>query len=503
MKTSKILFLTITVAAMASGCSKSFLETEPTEQLSSLQFAAASKQDPSLNVSTLRGLYTAMFTDGIGGTTGDDDFGQKGIDIYTDMLCSDMVLGGLNYGWYSNLTQYTATVNFTANENYIPWRYYYRVIYGANGIIDNLKEKDPNLEDAVNKSIMGQAKAMRAYSYFYLAQLFTPEYGDGSSKVLPIYTTATGEGNHPKSTTKDVYDLIIADLTESIELLADAEPRTSKEQVDVNVAKGLLAYTLGARGTPADWAEVESLTQDIIDEYPPTSAAATVLGPGQTTATNLEAGFNNVNTPSWVWGVDVTKPMGVGLRSFWGQVDYFSYSYASAGDYKNIDNGLWTAIRADDIRKRQFRTTNPQMPWYKFFDPARVAQGQAQPFTTDLVYMRADEFYLLNAEAKARTGQDGAAVTALEDYLGGLRIADVSYLSGLSGQALLNEIYFQTRVEFWGEGKSYLAMKRNKATTTRGPNHLSLAGQSFAYNDPRLTFSIPQAEVLNNPNLNK
>jgi hypothetical protein len=49
------------------------------------------------------------------------------------------------------------------------------------------------------------------------------------------------------------------------------------------------------------------------------------------------------------------------------------------------------------------------------------------------------------------------------------------------------EIYLQTRIEFWGEGKSYLAMKRNKATTTRGSNHLFFAGDSFQYNDAKLT----------------
>ena len=83
------------------------------------------------------------------------------------------------------------------------------------------------------------------------------------------------------------------------------------------------------------------------------------------------------------------------------------------------------------------------------------------------------------------------------------RITDVTYLNALTGQALLNEIYFQTRVELWGEGKSYLAMKRNKATIKRGSNHLFEAGNSFNYNDDKLTFVIPQAEVLNNPNLNK
>lgn len=141
------------------------------------------------------------------------------------------------------------------------------------------------------------------------------------------------------------------------------------------------------------------------------------------------------------------------------------------------------------------------MPINKFFAPDRKIGGQRY-VTTDLVYMRSDEFYLLNAEALSHNGNDAGARDALKSYLSD-RITDVSYIDNLSGQALRDEIYLQTRIELWGEGKSYLAMKRNKATITRGANHLFFAGESFQYNDPKLTFVIPQAEVLNNPNLNK
>jgi hypothetical protein len=80
-----------------------------------------------------------------------------------------------------------------------------------------------------------------------------------------------------------------------------------------------------------------------------------------------------------------------------------------------------------------------------------------------------------------------------------IRVPSTSYVDALTGQALLNEIYLQTRIEFFGEGKSYLAMKRNKATIVRGSNHLSFVGVAIPYNDPRLTFSIPQSEIQNNP----
>jgi len=502
MKIKYLLFFAIAGSAILAGCKKDFLQTTPTQFATPESLAAAAYQDPKLLNGNIAGLYSTMYTWQIGGTTGHDDFGQKGIDIYTDMLESDMVLAALNYGWYSNIARYTATVDFTRNEVYIPWRYYYRQILGANTVIDALGGTDFVPTTASAMATMGQAKTMRAYAYFYLSQLYAKEYGDGSTKILPIYKDTKTEAQ-PKSTAKDVWDFMISDLTQSITFLGSFT-RTTKDQVDKFVAKGLLAYVLAARGTPADWTQVASLTTEIKAAYPMTTKAATVAVLNGTTVTNPESGFNNVATPSWMWGVDLTVAQGISLPSFWGQMDQFTYSYTWAGDPKTIDRGLYDAIRSDDVRKNQFAAptaTYKLQPINKFFDPARISGGQ-RVIITDEVYMRSDEFYLLNAEANARLGQTSAAIQALSTFLA-QRITDVTYLNALSGQALLNEIYLQTRIELWGEGKAYLAMKRNKATITRGANHLFEAGNSFSYNDPKLTFVIPQAEVLNNPNLNK
>lgn len=513
MKLKYLLSVAVAGSALLTGCKKDFLETQPTQFTTPDQLGAAAAQDPKLLDGNIAGLYTAMFTVGIGGTTRHDDFGQKGVDIYSDMLSSDMVLAALNYGWYEPVARMTATVDFTRNEDYIPFRYYYKQIFGANTIIDILGGTDAVPANPKLKITMGQAKVMRAYGYFYLTQLYATEYGDGTKKILPLYKSAESipeNINRPKSTAKEIWDFMIADLTTAISYL-DTYTRTSKDQVDKNIAKGLLAYVLAARGTPADWTQIITLTNDIITAYPKTTAAQLVYN-GTNAAT---AGFNNVATPSWMWGVDLTLAQDLDLISWWGQVDLFTYSYAWAGDPKTIDEGLYNQIRTDDIRKAQFDPPGggleaaygyspgdfDYMPVNKFFDPGRVDGGQRNVIT-DLIYMRADEFYLLNAEAKARAGQDGNARTALTTFLTG-RIADLTYINALSGQALLNEIYLQTRIELWGEGKSYLAMKRNKATITRGPNHLFFDGDSFPYTDPKLTFVIPQAEVVNNPNLDK
>lgn len=499
MQKRYLLIPALAISLLGISCKKDFLTAKPSSFTTPEQLGDAAKQDPDLLNGSIAGLYTTMFSAGVGGTSGHDDFGQKGIDIYTDMLESDMVLAGVNYGWYSTIANYTAPVNFTTNPCYVPFRYYYRQVFGANTIIDILGGTDA-IPSGTSSFTMGQAKAMRAYAYFYLSQLYAKEYGDGAQKILPIYKSAKPEFvNQPKSSASDVWNFMIQDLTEAISLL-NGFTRTTKDQVDKNVAKGLLAYVYAARGTQADWAEVEKLTNDIKSAYPKTTPAYLVYN-----GTNLEtAGFDRLATPSWMWGVDLTLDQGINLVSWFGQVDLFTYSYAWAGDPKKIDIGLYNTIRTDDLRKGQFNPptgANTLMPVNKFFNKGRKIGG-ARYVEDDLIYMRADEFYLLNAEAKAYQGKDGEARTQLSSYLAD-RITDVSYINNLSGAALKDEIYLQTRIEFWGEGKSYLALKRGKRTLTRGANHLFNAGESIPYNDPRLTFEIPQQEVLNNPNLNK
>ncbi|RIJ36704.1 RagB/SusD family nutrient uptake outer membrane protein [Pontibacter oryzae] len=500
MKKSIYIVGALALSLLASSCNDDFLDVEPTEQLSPEQIAAAAEKDPSLLNGNIAGLYSTMYNTGTGGTDLDhDDFGQKGYDIYSDMLSSDMALAGVTYGWYSRIARYQATVNNTDIGAYKPWRYYYRIIFGANTVIDALGGTDAEQTEPLKRHIMGQAKAMRGYAYFYLAQFYAKGYGSGSEKILPIYVD-TKVPNQPKSTSEEVYNLIIDDLTQAVTYLEDFN-RTSKDQINKDVAKALLAYAHAARGTQEDLNKVVTLTNDVITtggfRITNENELVAKFDPETGALLNTESGFNNVGTPSWMWGVDLTLANGLDLVSWWGQMDYYTYSYAWAGDAKIIDKNLFDAIKTDDLRKKQFHSTG--RPLYKFFDLGRKAGGQRQ-ITTDYVYMRIEEMYLLNAEAHARLGQDGMAKDRLKELVS-QRMPDASYVDALSGQALLDEIYLQTRIELWGEGKAYLAMKRLKKNVTRGANHLFEAGSTFAWDSDELTFPIPQAEVLNNPQL--
>ena len=480
----KILTFSIlsAVAFNLTACKKDFLNTSPTEVVST------APADVRLN-----GLYLMTYQTGTGGTSGHTDFGQKNVDICTDMLCGDMALLATNYRQYQDVANLKATQQPSDNYNYIPWRYYYRLIYEANKSIAELASPKNNSE----KYTLAQFRALRGYAYFYLMQIFTTKYEPNSrTNSIPLYTTADIVSK-PRVKQSEVYAQIINDLEFAVTNLAGFT-RSKKGMIDKYVAEGLLAYTYAAMGNNQ---KVADLAQDIINNsgYPLTTREQIFYD----TTTKKGGGFNDVETKSWMWGVDLITENSFDLKSWWGMIDIYTYSYAWAGDGKAMDDKLYAQIRTNDIRKKQF--DEDLLPSNKFFAPDRVIGGQRK-ISTDYIYMRVDEFYLLAAEALAKLGQDAQAKTIykkllMQRYPEATAATDIAYVDGLTNTQLQDDIYLNTRIELWGEGKSYLALKRNHKTVNRGGNHLELKNKSFSYDNPRLTFAIPQNESINNLNL--
>ncbi len=480
MKLVKYILVLIAGVALYS-CGDDYLETRPTRFTNESALNDVSTYDPGIYDGVLAGVYVNLSTPGTGGFDSSDDLGHRGIDIFTDMMSSDMVLGGLNYGWYRGVTDYTWIENEASSRNYQPWRFYYRIIRGANAVIDAQGGNDFVPDSDEGKYIIGQAKALRAFGYFYLSQLEQREYNP-TEKILPLYTEAILNNTEQVEMSK-IFELIESDLTTAVEYL-DGYDRAYKFQINKYVAEGLLAYAYAAQGK---YDKALPLADDIIKNggFTPVQDE------------EITGGFNDVGTSGWMWGIDITADMKMSLYSWYGVMDIYSYSYAWAGDTKDIDESLYNAMDPSDKRRNQFRSD--YVPYRKFYNPDLTIGGTSSDYNEmDYLYMRVSEFHLLAAEAAYKIGNEALAKEYLKDFVK-LRVADESYVDNLSGQALMDEISFQTRMELWGEGKSYLLMKRNKETRTRGSNHILLAGETIAYNEPRVTFLIPQAERQNNP----
>ena len=135
---------------------------------------------------------------------------------------------------------------------------------------------------------------------------------------------------------------------------------------------------------------------------------------------------------------------------------------------------------------------------------SRKFKTRNTPTIGDVPYIRLAEMHLTLAEAYARTpGKETDAQNALR-VLAVNR--DPNYvLSTNTGQALIDEIMVQRRVELWGEGFRFYDLKRLNLPLDRTvvPNFVSASVGSVMQipaGDDRWVFSIPIDEIQANPN---
>ena len=113
----------------------------------------------------------------------------------------------------------------------------------------------------------------------------------------------------------------------------------------------------------------------------------------------------------------------------------------------------------------------------------------------DIPLMRVEEMYLIKAEAMAKAGQDGKAF--LENFVKTYRNPEYTCTGDVQ-----EEVYFQKRIELWGEGLIWFDfMRLNKNLDRRGGGFDATAVFVINAGDPILLWRIPQTEIEANPAL--
>ncbi len=483
----KVLLLVSVFALAIAGCKKDYLETQPTgaELESTVYSKYAAVQ------ATLSGLYQTMYSFAVGGG-GHADYGQKSFDLMNDLMGNDMVVHTQGYGWYNTTYQYTAWGLATGGSNSDDaWVRYYGMVKQANILVNNVD----NVQDATADEkdlVRGQALGIRAYAYYYLANYFQQTFkGNESKPGVPIYTSDTTVGKG-RGTLQDVYNLIVADLT-SAETLLNGKPRATKANIDVTVVRGLRA-------------RVALLMED----WPTAATKANQARQGYALMTSAQytapSAFSSVANPEWMWGSIIPADQATIYASFFSHMDIRTGGYAALGQQKKITKALYDQIPAGDVRKTVFRTPGTGTTSNPDYNQLKHQVPNAGSWAADYLYMRAAEMYLIEAEALARQGQDGPAVTVLETLVQSRFPAYTA--AGLTGTALINEILLQRRIELWGEGFSLIDIKRLKQGLNRptgAGNHGAPSFNPGVYTtnpeDPRMIMRIPQRELDNNVNM--
>ena len=112
----------------------------------------------------------------------------------------------------------------------------------------------------------------------------------------------------------------------------------------------------------------------------------------------------------------------------------------------------------------------------------------------------------IKAEGLAKSGKLGEAKSVLESFIKENRYEDYECTAS-SADAMVDEIWFQRRVELWGEGFSYYDVMRLKKPLTRISNKVSNFPDDWQYNveaeSPILLYLVPKSEIEANKGISE
>jgi hypothetical protein len=370
------------------------------------------------------------------------------------------------------------------------WSNIYQDLYICNAAIEGM-EKSNSLTPAVKKQLLGEAKFMRAFFYFYLVNL----YGD---VPLVLHTDYTINATLTRSSSMKVYEQIIADLKDAQELLANgyvksdvttlyASSSTERIRPSKAAATALLARTYLYKG---DWFNAESQATSIIDNVSVydtvplnkvflknSKEAIWQLPPVSTIPGNTAEAYFYVLTNPTV-GVNNQHPV---------YLSNFLLNSFEAGDKRKL-NGNWINIYTD--------ATGTYYYPYKFKD---ITQGAGINPTEYRMLLRIGEQYLIRAEARAKLNN----ITGAQNDLNVIRKrAGVGNTTASNQVSLLVAILHERQVELFTElGHRWLDIKRtgnvDAVMTT------VTASKGGTWNSYKQLYPILNNELLANPNLSQ
>ena len=499
-KIFKYLFIGMFGVLCLSSCSNDMLETEPTDSMSGSTFMS----DASKALVPLNGIYRSMYTAGWS-TTGNTHqcFGISAYNLNAEVMGDDFIMGAAGSGWFWYDAMYDVKDMYDRStwRPYDLWMAYYTWVANANYIIA-AEETMGGLKEDVDY-VIGQAYAIRAYSYFMLAQTYARNYNFQNDPCVPLYkeptmTTTTGQR---RASVKEVYEQIDNDINKAVELLANSPAQRHPSHMGYAVALGLKSRICLVE---EKWADALDAAQKAIAASGKTIQAidASSFAPDKTNF------INSVDAGNVMWGAQIVSDQAGMYASLMTHMSGTA-AYGQRAP-KRISSWLYSKMGASDTRLAWW---NPSQSYQQ----KKFEFSNTQTWEGDYVWMRVEEMYLNAAEAACRLGQDATAKQYLMDLMSK---RDANYSTNKSGNALakltneetgslLEEIILQRRIELWGEDGRIYTIRRLKQgferpseygwpDALRNPNHFN------AWKDPASyawVMTIPQAEFDGNVNM--
>lgn len=344
------------------------------------------------------------------------------------------------------------------------WAEAYKNIGYINNILEHLEDrKDMTLYNYYKGEMLG----LRAFLHFDLLRMFAPI--DETKEGIP-YVETYSYSVKPFYTVGEVYDKILADLTEAERLLAEEENGMNYPRTDNNL-RTFLNYRNTHFNLYAVWAtkaRVYWMRGDM--ENAAIYAKKVIDSEKFPLATPQEMGeylAGKLSEKETIFGVysnsylETTRELIYNRTSF---VSYGPYLESSGGKYQLSYDAIYAADNDNssaDFRMQQLETTSSL--WRKIIDYYTLSGGTEAPTGWDERYsgftlIHVSEMYLIAAEALLETNY-GEAVNYFDLELASRGLRGFA----AQGKTLTKEnIFNEYRKELFGEGQVWYNMKRLK-----------------------------------------
>lgn len=468
---SMISFITISV--MASGCRKLLEIDSPANQIVGKEIYRSN----ATAISVLTGIYIDMSNYGIfTGRTSITNAAGLSADEFVTVADESDILGSL----YKN--------NLTNNGDQLFWSQLYAYIFRINSAIEGITESS-GVTSIVKERLIGEAKFLRAFMYFYLINM----YGDAP---LILTTDVKLNSNIARTSTTAIYEQIVQDLKDaqrmlsvdyvSADLMSVTSERTRPNQF---VATALLSrvYLYLKK-----WELAEAEATKIIeksDDYGMETLDNCFLSSSKEAIWQLQpVGQLITNT------IDASIfVLASGISQANEGPDLFSRPiYLSNLVYGQFENGDQRKIKwVDSVVVNDVIYNYPHK--YKAFD-------YQQPRTEYLIVFRLSEQFLIRAEARAQQGKLVGSNSSSDDINVVRLRAGLSPVSAFDLEDMLEAIAKERFSELFSEwGHRWFDLKR---TNSVDKIMMSISqAKGITWSPYKQLYPLPLEDIQRNPKL--
>jgi len=375
----------------------------------------------------------------------------------------------------------------------------YGMVKDANYILSFLPKLNlidvPNSATVTSQNVVdhlaAEAKFLRALAYFELMRVYAYEPGKevngfnlGAVLRLDPTLTVSNATAKPRSTNIECYQFIEKDLQDAFAGLLPAS------QVG-GWPSSLGANTFPYRATKAAAAALLSRVYLYWGRYADadtqaTTALSLLASPLPVNAAGYVASWSAIPHPESIFEAEIRPTDFSGVDGPNNSMNSITTNLLSGSQYVVAASvELMAAYQTGDVRKTVYVTSAATLNKPQ----SRKWPGEKGAFVENIPIIRKSELYLIQAESRARTGNDGTAQTALNTIRTNRGLAATT----LTGQPLIDLIMNERRVELAFEGHRFYDLKRLGLPISK---NAASGVPTVPANDFRILQQIPVDQII-------